>query len=121
MIHESSAGVLGWAFADVRSWDSFGPPAHSGCVSFNHEPNQTQISATPEEPISGDAKVRKVRSRLGENNAHILEAIGALDEVSQLIMFEDEEEQSAFNVDWVETEIEICLDSGCCDHVLEPH
>lgn len=61
----------------------------------------------------------KVRFRIGEENARLLDAIGALDQVSQLIMIDDEEESSALNVEWVETEIEICLDSGCCDHVLD--
>ena len=34
-----------------------------------------------------------------------------------LIMTADDEDLECFNMDWVETEIEIGLDSGCCDHV----
>ena len=34
-------------------------------------------------------------------------------------MTTDDEEPSAFGIDWVDTEIEVCLDSGCCDHVMD--
>ena len=56
---------------------------------------------------------------IGKENARLLDAIGAFEQVSQLIMMTDDDEPCALNVEWVETEIEICLDSGCCDHVLD--
>ena len=119
----------------MRAWDSFDPlviPAPSGCVAFNHEPNTTAASGhcetARERHPSGEAVHRerrsttsthsaKVRKMLGEDNARVLDALGAFDEVSALIMTPDDDE-FALGVDWVDTTIEVCLDSGCCDHVM---
>ena len=58
---------------------------------------------------------------VGEDNARVLEALWALDSITDqlAIMTTDDEEPSAMGIDWVDTEIEVCLDSGCCEHVMD--
>ena len=34
-------------------------------------------------------------------------------------MTTDDENPECLSMDWVDTEIEICLDSGCCEHVMD--
>ena len=34
-------------------------------------------------------------------------------------MTTDDEDPECLSMDWVDTEIEICLDSGCCEHVVD--
>jgi hypothetical protein len=34
-------------------------------------------------------------------------------------MTTDDEDPECLAMDWVDTEIEICLDSGCCEHVMD--
>ena len=56
----------------------------------------------------------------------LLDAIGALDnvvekiEASILPVTTDDDEGDVLGVDsWVDSEIEITLDSGCCEHVMD--
>ena len=124
MVHNSSAGILGWAFADVKPWDYFEPPkspsANGGCVAFNNEPN-TSKECAPRSKSTSAEKIKAARLMVGEENVRVLEAMGALDTVLDqvAIMTTDDGDPAAFGVDWVDTEIEVCLDSGCCDHVMD--
>ena len=63
---------------------------------------------------------------LGVQTVQLLDAIGALDsvvekiEASILPVTTDDDEGDILGVDsWVDSEIEITLDSGCCEHVMD--
>ena len=51
---QSSAGVIGWAFSDVRTWNSFDPPVPpvaidnaGSCSSVSHEPVKDKFAVAP--------------------------------------------------------------------------
>ena len=127
MVYNTSAGILGWAFADVKPWDSFEPPMSTSsrgvCFDYQYEP--TVAAASTHSALRREAtreeKTKAVRFMVGEDNAKVLEALGALDSITDqlAIMTTDDEEPSAMGIDWVDTEIEVCLDSGCCEHVMD--
>jgi hypothetical protein len=64
---------------------------------------------------------------VGEENAKVLDALDAMDSVAAQVrahaechvMTTDDEDPECLSMDWVDTEIEICLDSGCCEHVMD--
>ena len=104
------------------------------CIAFNHEPN---LSAVDTLGAVEDAchRRRLIRRRkvldelLGEQSVKFLESIGALENIADKIeaslpahvMTSDDEESdilAAFDT-WVDSDIEITLDSGCCEHVMD--
>ena len=68
--------------------------------------------------------VAQLHRHLGPERVAMLQALGALEEVEKQILVckvEDGEDEM-FNLEhWVETEIELTLDPGCCEHVLDLH
>ena len=67
------------------------------------------------------------RLMIGEDNAKVFDALDVMDCVAAqirtqedcLITTTDDEDPECLSMDWVETEIQICLDSGCCEHVMD--
>ena len=105
------------------------------CTALQYEPNLSAVETTL--GAVGDAchRRRMVRRRkaieelLGEQNVKFLEAIGALESVAEKlevslpahVMTSDDDEKeilAAFD-QWVDSDIEITLDSGCCEHVMD--
>ena len=79
---QSSAGVLGWSFADVRTWDSFDPPVPpvaidnvGSCSSIAHEPVKDKVA------VARRISDKTVRFMVGEENAKILDALDAMESV----------------------------------------
>ena len=70
---------------------------------------------------------KTVRFMLGEENARVLDALDAMELVTAQVrahaechvMVTDDEDPECLSMDWIDTEIEICLDSGCCEHVMD--
>ena len=70
---------------------------------------------------------KTVRFMIGEESAKVLDALDAMDSVAAQVrahaechvMTTDDEDPECLSMDWVDTEIEICLDSGCCEHVMD--
>ena len=123
----SALGTTGWAFARVRDWCEFDLDPipfgdHHSCVSFNHEPNNRTPETAAE--IARARADRAVRNALGPDAVRLLQSMGAYESVAaqveaNLITME-EDELEVFGVDtWVDVEIEITLDSGCCEHVMD--
>ena len=60
-----------------------------------------------------------MRFIIGEENAKVLDALDAMNSVAAqvrahadtLVVTTDDEEPECMNMDWIDTEIEICLDS----------
>ena len=80
---ESSAGVLGWSFADVRTWDSFDPPVPpvtidnvGSCSSIAHEPAKEKVA------VAHRISDKTVRFMVGEENAKVLDALDAMGSVA---------------------------------------
>ena len=128
-IAESALGVTGWAFAYVRDWSeidvdcAMSSACQSGCVSFRtHEPNDTTADTAA---AARRARVRlAVREAIGVDNLRLLTAMGALEAVIEQaeahVITTDDADAEIFGIDsWVDTEIEITLDSGCCEHVMD--
>ena len=83
-----------------------------------YEPNTTTA------PTPSLAKThRMLREMLGETTFNMIRAAGSVEEIASLVLpmtTEDPPESHAFNLDeFVETEIEVTIDSGCCEHVLD--
>ena len=83
-----------------------------------YEPNTTTA------PTTSLAKThRMLREMLGETTFNMIRAAGSVEEIASLVLpmtTEDPPESHAFNLDdFVETEIEVTIDSGCCEHVLD--
>ena len=123
----SALGTTGWAFTRVRDWNEFDLDPipfddHHSCVSFNHEPNNRTPETAAE--IARARADRAVRNALGPDAVRLLQSMGAYESVAaqveaNLITTEDDELE-VFGVDtWVDVEIEITLDSGCCEHVMD--
>ena len=124
-IEESALGVTVWALADIRDWSAIdigesmilGGPGINNCINIEHEPR----TATPD-AVDMMRQSRRRRMRLDSLGAQTVlpEAIGALDsvvgKVEALILpvSTDDDEDDILGVDaWVDSEIEITLDSGC--------
>ena len=64
-----------------------------------------------------------VHDAIGADNVRLLNAMGALDSVVEKVeayIMTTDDESDIFGVDsWVGIEIEITLDSGCCEHVMD--
>ena len=125
---QSSASVLGWSFADIRAWDSFERPVPlvmidsiGSCSSTAQEPAREKVS------VARRLSDETVRFMIGEENAKVLDALDAMDSVAAqvrahadaLVVTTDDEEPECLSMDWIDTEIEMCLDSGCCEHVMD--
>ena len=110
---------------------------HSPCVAFNdrvevYEPDVNKPAMIKHEPKpnSGSASSRSsiamqrekmLKSVLGDDRYNMVKALGAEGELLDALFPVTTEEASAlFPVDtWVDTSIEITLDSGCCEHVMD--
>lgn len=121
--------MIGWAFAIVREWDSFSPKMpesddHGNCVSIKYEPKRT----TPDTVEDRRLRRRKLaRQMIKPEQVKLFEAAGILDMVvdkieQQALLITDEEQSDVLvgsTAAWVDTEIEITLDSGCVDHIID--
>ena len=79
-IARSSAGVIGWSFAEVRALDSFDPPLPAttangigSCAPISHEPTPDKITVARH--LSDGA----VRLKIGEGNAKVLDSLDVMD------------------------------------------
>ena len=90
-IEESSLGVTGWAFSEVRDWTSIdleksmalGSPGVNSCINIDHEPR----TATPDtvDMMRQSRRRRMALDSLGVQTVQLLDAIGALDSVIEKI------------------------------------
>ena len=91
------------------------------CAAIGHEPTPGTIT------VARGLSDRTVRLIVGEDNAKVLDALDVMDSVAAQtrsqadcrITTADGEDPECLSMVWVETEIEICLDSGCCEHVID--
>jgi hypothetical protein len=124
----TALGISGWSFSNVLDWSDVDlkvedDDRQSSCVSIRtYEPNETE---TPDTIAAiRRSRVRSlVRDSVGREKFDLLTSIGAieqvLDGVAAHIMTTDDE-SDVLGVDaWNDTEIEITLDSGCCEHVMD--
>ena len=131
-IQPSSLGTVGCAFAGVSEWSTTGintKPAGS-CYSLN-EPNHRTSCDTPQaatatelrakcERLTRDHVTRRVDSELIE----VLKILGTFDEIVDktmaIIESKNDTEDAVLPVnEWVDKIIEVTLDSGACDHILD--
>ena len=62
-----------------------------------------------------------------KENTKVLDALDTMGSVAAQVrahaechvMATDDEDPQCLSMDWIDTEIEICLDSGCCEHVKD--
>ena len=80
---QSSAGVIGWLFADVKAWDYFDPPLPPVMID-----SVGSSSSIAHEVAQGEGRGRHrlsdntVRFVIGEENAKVLDALDAMDSVA---------------------------------------
>ena len=107
------------------------------CVSFNSEVSERSATGDSLKPLKHEPinsvsanrpaslemqRDKMLRSALGDERYSIIEAIGAKDEIMNALfpVLVEECEDNLFPVEtWVDTHIEITLDSGCCEHVMD--
>ena len=69
------------------------------------------------------ARRQALRNELGDSMTAALEAAGVnTEELFDTLIMENEipeEEATAMSVEWVDIDLEVALDSGCCDHVMD--
>ena len=103
---------------------TIGGPGVNSCINIDHEPR----TATPDavDMMRQSQRRRMTLDSLGVQAVQLLEAIGALDgvvakiEASILPVTTDDDEGDILGLDsCVDSEIEITLDSGCCEHVMD--
>ena len=80
---QSSAGVIGWAFAGIQAWDPFDPPLPpvaldnvGSCASIAFEPAQDKVI------VDRRISDKTVRFMIGEENAKVLDALDVMDSVA---------------------------------------
>ena len=142
-IQMSSLGTVGWAFTGVEDWDTIGDEhvclsRTGGCVAFN-EPNTLTRTAAPQttpntKTTTNTTQLRetcreRVRHKLLEHVddelVEVLKVLGTFDEVLDetvaIITSKDSTgENSVLPVaEWIDQVIEVTLDSGACDHILD--
>ena len=91
------------------------------CASIAQEPAREEIS------VARRLSDKTVRFMIGEESAKVLDALDAMDSVAAqvrahadtLVMTTDDEKPKSLSMDWIDTEIEICFDSVCCEHVMD--
>ena len=132
-IEESSLGISGWAFAhdpdlvsvDIGESMTLGSSAFGNCVSIDPEPRNSATQDTVD-AMRRSRRRRMALDSLGVQTVQLLDAIGALDDIVEKIessilpVTTDDDEGDILGVDsWIDSEIEITLDSGCCEHVMD--
>jgi len=132
-IEESSLGISGWAFAhvpdlisaDIGESMTLGGSASGNCMSIDPEPRNSATQDTVD-AMRRSRRRRMALDSLGVQTVQLLDAIGALDDVVEKIessilpVTTDDDEGDILGVDsWIDSEIEITLDSGCCEHVMD--
>ena len=128
----SSLGVTGWAYSEVRNWSdidieksmTLGNPGVNSCINIDHEPKTTTPDAV--DATRQSRRRRMAMDSLGVQTVQVLDAIGALDDIIDKIeasifpVTTDDMENDVLGVDsWVDSDIEITLDSGCVEHVMD--
>ena len=92
-----------------------------GYLAISAEPNIND-GMTVELPSARRDAVERIRAQIGPDRMAALEALDMADEfVSQALLMEDPDDmgEDILNVEWVDLDIEVALDSGCCDHVMD--
>ena len=109
-----------------------------GCVSF-HEPNsakqrpsrQTQRESAIAEmhamiqtakQTQRESAVAELHAMVGEDKISMLRGIGLLEELESKLLpvtYDDDDDYALPLQDWIDSEIELTLDSGCCEHVID--
>ena len=94
------------------------------CVSF-HEPKPATVDdenlrrARLHEQ-KRERTIAKLHQMIGEDKIKLLQGMGMLEELmSQLLPVTVDNDYALPLQDWVDTEIELTLDSGCCEHVID--
>ena len=76
-------------------------------------------------PVQSDARLRYLEQAVGAAKITLMQEMGVLDSVldvlrdSALIMTTEEDPSVMSLEDFVETDILLTLDSGCCDHIVD--
>ena len=93
-----------------------------GYLSISAEPN-TEGDMRVELPSTRRRVAERIRTQLGPDRMAALEALDMADQViDQALLMEYPEgmdDDTVMNVEWVDLDIEIALDSGACDHVMD--
>ena len=100
--------------------DSSKPSSIGSCVAIN-EPKPAEPE--PGERRSNDDKWKRqlIHESLGAEKVAMLKAYDMLSEVESIllpVMYDDDGHVLPMQ-NWVDTEIELTLDSGCCEHVMD--
>ena len=128
-IEQSSLGVLGWAHAqnvipaELDLTNTRREAMLDDEIAKTNEPNSEYDSYLSERVRA--QMISKLHAHLGCEKVELLRSLGALEEIEQqfvplqIVTAEDDDGQVAMVENWVDTDIELTLDSGCCEHVLD--
>ena len=93
-------------------------------ISHSRESRVASLPTDEDMPETHPGPSEKFRDRLtqiiGADKVKMLIGLGMIDEVEEILLTTLEADPSIMTIgDFVETTIELTLDSGCCDHVLD--
>ena len=131
----SSLGVIGWAFATVPDWKASDPEVaptnvidgHGSCVNFKlNEPNTQKNDQDTIAAMRRSRGRALARQMLNPDLVKLFEELGIYDSVLQKIEHEvlittldDDGEILVGDDAWVDCDVDITLDSGCVDHIID--
>ena len=133
-IQMSSLGTVGWAFAEVHEWHQLDDVDQSvgGCCSVRPNTLTPTTKTTTTTTTTNELQQmceKRVRDKLLENMddelVEVLRALGTFDEVVRktVAIIETREAQGGNDIlpieQWIDRTIEVTLDSGACDHILD--
>ena len=101
--------------------DSRGSSETAGGFLSISEPN-TQRSLQVDADTLRQLRTEDIRARMLPRQFEALESLGMIDEViDRMLIMEAEEcdDTTVLNVEWTDIDIEVVLDSGCSDHVMD--
>ena len=94
-------------------------------IELDREERKVSVENEPKELPANPHRLRKILHQcIGEKNLRLLTSMGALEEIEELLLpittDDGDYADHLLPMDtWVDSEIEITLDSGCCEHVLD--
>ena len=109
---------------DVGEARHNGPPAVSSigsCTAFSYEPNTT-VGPLVDSETWRRYRSECIRQRINPDQLRALEAIDMADEVVQRALLMEHDglgDDIVMNMEWHDMDVEIALDSGCCDHIMD--
>ena len=92
-----------------------------GCTPFSNEPN-TNTGPLLDSATWRSYRAEQIRQQINPRELIALESMGMADEVVERALLMESDglaDDHLLNMEWTDIDVEIALDSGCCDHIMD--